>query len=217
MDLLTNAIESIRTGVEDYEQGSHGRLLAAVRGIPAGILLLYKEALRRRSPAGSNEALLKAKVVPRRNAQGNVEFVGGGTKTADTQQIRERFDSLGIVTDWKRFDRITAARNEIEHYYTKANKKALEGLVSNAFIVVRNFITTELKEDPLKLLGDQTWQSMLEVSEVYEAERAECRTSLAAMDWRSDTLAGGVIDLTCPSCGGSLLRRMPTTRATEMT
>ena len=42
MDLLSNAIESIRAGVEDYEQGSHGRLLAAVRNIHAGILLLYK-------------------------------------------------------------------------------------------------------------------------------------------------------------------------------
>ncbi len=55
MDLLTNAIESIRTGVEDYEEGSHGRLLASVRSIHAGILLLYKEALSRLSPAGSNE------------------------------------------------------------------------------------------------------------------------------------------------------------------
>jgi hypothetical protein len=61
MDLLTNAIESIRAGVEDYQDGSHGRLLAAVRSIHAGILLLYKEALRRASPAGSNEVFIKAK------------------------------------------------------------------------------------------------------------------------------------------------------------
>jgi len=206
MDLLTNAIESVRAGVEDYERGSHSRLLAAVRGIHAGILLLYKEALRRLSPAASDEALLKARIVPRRNAQGNVEFVGDGMKTVDVQQIKERFDSLDIATDWKRFDRITKVRNEIEHYYTKTSKKALEGLVSDAFIVVRNFITTELKEDPLKLLGDETWRSMLEVSEVYEAERAECEKSLAAVDWESDTLAEGVMDLTCPSCSGSLLR-----------
>ena len=39
MDLLTNAIESLRVGVEDYQQGDHGRLLAAVRSIHAGILL----------------------------------------------------------------------------------------------------------------------------------------------------------------------------------
>jgi len=206
MDLLTNAIESIRVGIEDYERGSHDRLLAAVRSIHAGILLLYKEALRRLSPAGSAEALLKAKIAPTRNAQGNVEFVGDGTKTVDVQQIKEHFDSLGIVTDWKRFDRITKVRNEIEHYYTKTNKKALESLVSDAFIIVRNFVATELSEDPLKLLGEQTWQSMLKVSEVYEAERAECEKALAAVNWESDTLAKGVVDLTCPSCSGSLLR-----------
>ncbi len=206
MDLLTNAIESMRAGVEDYEQGSHGRLLAAVRSIHAGILLLYKEALRRASPAGSNEALVKAKVVPRRNADGSVEFVGDGRKTADIQQIRERFDRLGIVTDWTRFDRITDVRNDVEHYYTKANKKALESVISNAFVVARNFIATELKEDPLEILGDETWQAMLDVSEVYEAERAECEKGLAAVDWESEPLAQGVMDLTCPSCSGSLLR-----------
>lgn len=206
MDLLTNAIESIRMGVEDYKQGSHGRLLTGVRNIHAGILLMYKEALRRLSPPGTDEALIKAKLLPRVNAQGNVEFIGVGRKTVDVQQIRERFAALGIATDWTRFDRISEARNDTEHYYSQANKKALEGVVSDAFVVLRNFIATELKEDPLQLLGDETWQAMLEVSEVYEAERAECETSLAAVDWQSDALADGVMDLACPSCSGSLLR-----------
>jgi len=97
-------------------------------------------------------------------------------------------------------------RNDIEHYYTKANKKAIESMVSDAFVVVRNFIAIELKEDPLKLLGDETWQAMLEVSEVYNAERAECEKSIKALDWESGTLADGVVRLTCPSCGGGLLR-----------
>jgi ribosomal protein L37E len=205
MDLFTNAIESIRAGVEDYKQDDHSHLLAAVRSIHAGILLLYKEALRRLSPAGSNEVLMMAKILPSRDGQGNVVFVGDGKKTADIQQIKERFAALGIVTDWTRFDRITNIRNEIEHYYTKANKKALEGLVSDAFVVVRNFIATELKGDPLTVLGDETWQTMLEVSEVYEAERAQCEKSLKAVDWQSATLAQGVLDLTCPSCSGNLL------------
>lgn len=206
MDLLTNAVESIRVGVEDYQQDNQGRLLAAVRSIHAGILLLYKEALRRLSPTGSDEVLVKAKVLPIRDAQGNVEFVGSGRKTADVQQIRERFVALGISTDWVRFDRITDARNDIEHYYTKANKKALESLVSDAFVLVRSFIAAELKEDPLEVLGNKTWQVMLKVSEVYEAERAECEKSLGAVDWGSRALREGVLELTCPSCSGSLLR-----------
>lgn len=207
MDLLTNAIESIRAGVEDYQEGSSARLLASVRSIHAGILLLYKEALRRLSPPNSNESLLKVRVPPQINAAGIVEFVGKGKKTVDVQQ--ERFESLNITTDWNRFDRITDTRNEIEHYYTKANKKILEGLISDAFIVTRNFLAGQLKEDPLALLGEDTWQSMLKVSDVHEAERKDCEKLLEAVDWNSQTLAAGVMNLACPECGGDLLRPDP--------
>src|SRR5262249_15781260 len=56
------------------------------------------------------------------------------------------------------------------------------------------------------LLGDETWEAMLKISEVYEAERAECEELLGKVDWRSNALKEGVFDLTCRSCGGSLLR-----------
>ena len=59
MDLLTNAMQAIQVGVEDWETGNHPRLLTAVRNIHSGILLLYKEALRRMSPQGCDEVLLK--------------------------------------------------------------------------------------------------------------------------------------------------------------
>ena len=206
MNLLINAIESIKVGVEDYQEGSHARLLASVRSIHAGVLLLYKEALRRWSPPDSDEVLMKTRILPRRNAKGIVQFVGEGTKTVDVQQVKERFAALGIATDWTRFDRITNVRNEIEHYFTNANKRALESVVSDAFVLVRNFVTTVLEQDPLELLGDETWQAMLKVSEVYEAERAECAKSLSAVNWESAALADGVLDLTCPSCSGNLLR-----------
>src|SRR5437879_4668648 len=102
MKLLDNAIESIQVGVEDYQSGTRPRLLSAVRNIHAGILLLYKEALRRQSPAGSRDALMLARIVPSKDSNGNIVFIGEGKKTADTQQIRERFETLGIKTDWKR-------------------------------------------------------------------------------------------------------------------
>jgi hypothetical protein len=103
MDLLGHAIESIRLGVEDFQVGTHPRLMAAVRNIHAGILLLYKEVLRRLSPEDSNEVLVKARIVPSLNEFGEVVFIGKGSKTADTRQIRERFDALDISTDWKPF------------------------------------------------------------------------------------------------------------------
>src|SRR5882762_10250264 len=142
MDLLTNAIESIQVGVEDYQSGTRPRLLSAVRNIHAGILLLFKEALRRESPADTNDVLMMAKMLPLRDSRGIV-FVGDGKKTADIQQIRERFEGVGIVADWKRFDRINEARNDVEHRYPTVDQKTLQGVIADSFIIVRNFITDE--------------------------------------------------------------------------
>lgn len=93
MDLLTNAAESIQIGVADYQVGTRPRLLSAVRNIHAGILLLYKKALRRASPRDSKDALLMAKITPARDGKGVVIFVGVGKKTVDVQQMRERFEA----------------------------------------------------------------------------------------------------------------------------
>ena len=86
----------MQVGVEDYRTGTRPRLLSAVRNIHARILLLYKEALRRESPPGSNDVLIMAKISPSRDANDKLTFVGNGKKTVDTRQIRERFDALGI-------------------------------------------------------------------------------------------------------------------------
>ncbi len=207
MDLLKNAVASIQLGVADYEDGTRPRLLAAVRNIHAGILLLYKEALRRLSPDGSDQVLVKAKVIPRRSENGgSIEFVGSGRKTVDALMIRERFKALDIGTDWKRFDAITQIRNDIEHYYTNVTPKGLQAVVADAFVIVRGFVATELKDDPRTLLGEATWQTMLDVNDVYQAERRECDQALASIDWHSAALEAGARDLTCSQCGSDLLR-----------
>jgi len=206
MELLDNPIESIQVGVEDYQSGTRPRLLSAVRNIHAGILLLYKEALRRMSPAESNDALMMARIVPSKDSSGKVVFIHEGKKTADTQQIKERFEDLGIKTDWKRFDRINETRNEVEHRFPRLDQKGLERLISNSFLLVRDFIAKELHKNSLELLGEKTWRAMLEVTEVYEKEKEESRKLIAAANWRFPTIQEGVLDLTCPSCSGDLLK-----------
>jgi hypothetical protein len=205
VDLLTNAVEAIRLGIDDYQAGSRPRLFSAVRNIHAGILLLYKEALLRLSPAGSNEVLLKVRILPKLAINGQIEFVGDGNKTVDVQQIKERFKALGITTDWSRFDAITRVRNEIEHYYTSVTKRALQGLIANAFVIIRGFITQELGDDPRELLGETAWRTMLGVAEVYAEERAECDKALFQIKWRSAVLEAGIAELRCRECGSDLL------------
>jgi len=102
--ILNNAISPIQIGVEDYKSGDQRRLLSAVRNITSGILLLFKEKLRRLSPSGSDEVLIKKRVLPVRTSDGNVNFSGDGDKTVDVQEIKERFRSLGIHVDWKKID-----------------------------------------------------------------------------------------------------------------
>lgn len=215
MDLLKNAISSIKVGVEDSQSTEHERLLSAVRNIYAGILLLYKEKLRRLSPPNSDEALLKAIILPRLDADGKVIFMGRGRKTVDVQQMKERFASLGIATDWGRFDRISGVRNDLEHYYANVSEAQLRGLISDAFVLVRDFVVSQLDEDPRALLGEDAWQEMLAVSEVFEKERRECQELLESIEWASDALCRGVLSLACENCGSPLLRAGPAAAAQQ--
>jgi len=205
MDLLRNAVEAITVGVDDYQSSDSGRVRAAVRSIHAGILLLFKEALRRLSPEGSREVLLKANVRPMRR-DGDVVFVGYGKNTVSVHQIRERFESLGIQTDWGRFLRMNGVRNDIEHYYPQVSRAVLDRVISDALVVIRDFVLRELHADPRELLGEDTWKAMLRVAAVHEAERGACDDLLAAIDWRSGALAEGVGLLCCQQCGSDLMQ-----------
>jgi ribosomal protein L37E len=206
MDLLNNAVESIQVGIEDYEAGTPARLRSCVRSIHAGILLLFKERLRQLSPPGSNELLIKARFKPVRQSDGTVLLTGDGRRTVDAQQIKERFDSLGVGADWSRVEKITRARNDIEHYYTNITQSSLHTLIADAFVVIRDFVRSELGEDPRTLLGDAAWQRMLDVAAVYDQERAECDALLQKVDWGSPTLEKGVRSVSCSACGSGLLR-----------
>ncbi|MGD0792086.1 MAG: hypothetical protein ABR920_09980 [Terriglobales bacterium] len=206
MDLLENAIQSIQVGVEDYGVGTAPRLLSAARNIHAGILLLFKEALHRLSPPNSKDALIMSKIMPERDSGGNIVFVGTARNTVTAAEVRERFKSLSIHADWERFDKISRVRKDIERFYPKLTQQALQGLIADSFLIVREFVRAELREDPHDLLGEKTWQAMLQVSEVYKAEKRHCEELLDQVDWESGTLTEGLKELSCPECGSTLLK-----------
>ena len=215
--LLENAVSSIKVGVKEFETHDRAELLSAVRNLHSGILLLYKEALRRVSPDGTEEVLLKEKIVPRMDKSGALSFVGKGKKTATAQQIRERFEGLGITTDWKRYERVSDVRNDVEHYFTSAHEDAIRGLVADAFVLVRDFLDQELEEDPVAILGQETWGPMLAVAEIMERERAACESALLGIDWSSDALTEAVANLRCAECGSPLLMPTPPNGDSELT
>lgn len=208
--ILANAVASIQLGVEDYQSQDTRRVLSAVRNLSAGILLLFKERLRRLSPSDSDEVLIKQTIQPRLATAGKVTFQGGGKKTVDVQQIQERFKTLGISADWKRFMTVIDIRNDIEHYCTVVPASRMKELLADSFVVLRDFVVNELKHQPVELLGHDTWQVLLDVATVYEKELAECKDEMAALDWSSSHMEQVSECLRCRHCDSELLKPIST-------
>jgi hypothetical protein len=112
-------------------------------------------------------------------------FQGRGRKTVDVQQIKERFKSLDIDVDWATFDKISKIRNNIEHYLVTESANAIKELVADSFLIIRDFVTKELGEQPVDLLGVATWNVLLETSAVLEKQRAECKATIEAIGWKA--------------------------------
>jgi hypothetical protein len=213
-NILVNAVTSIQIGVEDFLSSDPRRALSAVRNISAGVLLLFKEHLRDLSPPDSDEVLIKRQISPGRNASGKLIFQGRGKKTVDVFQIRERFESLGVQVDWRHFADVLGVRNDIEHYWTAESAPRLKEMLTNAFLVMRDFISLELKREPVELLGATTWQTLLDVAAVYAIEQKACKATLADIDWRSPALTKVSEYLCCTHCGSELIKPIdPTANA----
>jgi len=204
--ILKNAVQSIQIGVEDFQSPDPRRALSATRNIMAGVLLLFKEKLRVMSPKDSDEALIKQNLIPKYGPNGAVVFKGEGKKTVDVQQIKDRFKSLDIVVDWSTFDKISKIRNNIEHYLVTESANAIKELVADSFLIIRDFVTKELGQQPVDLLGVTTWNALLETSAVLETQRAECKAAIDEIEWDSELMEGVASELTCLSCESSLLK-----------
>ena len=205
MSILQNGIDSIALGIEDYKSSDPRRLISCTRNLLAGILLLFKHKLKELSPADSDDVLIKQRILPIIDSKIGLMWKGKGKKTVDIQQIRERFDNLGIVLDWDKVEQINNFRNDIEHYYSQLSQNAIRSLIANSFIIIRDFVRIHLERDPLTLLGSETWRVLTDVAEVYEKEKQECIQNIKAIDWKSYSLENALIEFCCPECGSGLI------------
>lgn len=205
MSILKNSINSIQMGVEDYASDDERRILSSARNLFAGILLLFKHKLSQLSPDGADEVLIKQKILPVFE-EGGVSWVGKGKKTVDVQNIQERFNSLGISVDWDRVKNINNYRNDIEHYYSNATHEAAQLLITDSFIVIRDFISQHLQEDPKDMLGDSTWSILIETSEVYERERKICHSALKTLEYFDKAVFESIKTFSCSRCGFDLCK-----------
>lgn len=208
MSILKNAMESIQVGLEDYHDDDPRRVLSAIRNLYAGILLLFKHKLQELSPDGSDEALLKTKVLPEINATtGEVTWVGKGKKTVEVIDIIERLKALNIDgIEWKRLEDLQKIRNDIEHYYSQLPVERLKEAVANALHLITQFCGPHLDRQPVDILGQECWEQMLDVATLYDAELKACRENLESVVWPFDAVTDSILDMRCPNCESQLLR-----------
>lgn len=202
--LLEHAITSIRLGIDDFETKEDDRVFSSIRNLYAGLLLLFKEKLLRLSPADSEGVLIKVDLEPVIQRR-KITFRGKGQKTVDFAQIESRFKSLGVQVDWSRVRAIQQKRNSIEHYYTTDRREAIRDVVSNTFVVIRDFIKNELEGNPRELLGSRYWNVLLKTSEVYESQRQISLEALHKIDWTLSKITSPLSEIRCPQCSSPLL------------
>lgn len=203
--LLKNAITAIQLGVEDYDSSDPRRVVSAVRNLTAGVLLLFKEKLRALSPDGSDEALIKQKIVPTRSHDGTVRFVGQGRNTVDVEQIKTRFNDLGVRVEWTRFGHLNAVRNNVEHYWSDVPPARMKELLADAMEIMHSFIVDELDNQPVALLGEQTWSRLLSVAAVSHKESKVCADARNSIEWPMPVLADIVKRMRCTRCDSGLM------------
>lgn len=186
------------------EKSEDDRYTSAVRNVFAGILLLAKAKLYALSPAGTKGILIR--IIRPKPVNGRVEMVAHGKKTIDYAELKRRFDDFDLSLDWRKVDQIHTIRNDLEHFYHTGSKAQVQQALADAAVVVRALLRM-LHLDPVRDLGEEWWQLLLNNKEVFEAELHECRNSLSGIRWINDTAKAASEHFSCPECGSSLLKR----------
>lgn len=201
--LFSNAISSVRMGIEDFKQQDADRNVSAVRNFYAGVLLLAKEALIRAAPKADPELIIGAKMKPVPDGSGGIEMQQVGHTTIDFQQIGDRAKDFGISLDHKALKLLNTIRNDMEHHYTSESDTAIREAISKGFPVVASLLG-QLEEDPAELMPE-AWSTMLETKELYEKELAEARETLKPIKWFSPSINENVFK--CTSCQSELIEQ----------
>ncbi|KPN64865.1 hypothetical protein SAMN04488527_12131 [Aliiroseovarius crassostreae] len=207
-ELLDNAVLSIEFGVEDFKADDERRLLSAIRNLYAGVLLLCKQVLWNASPEGSEGSLIYKDLVPEKQEDGSVLMKPkkAHRNTIDRRQIEERFKSLDLDLDWGRLTSLANIRNDAEHLFLKATPVVAKEALASTLPLVQKLLADHLEEDPPTLLDEDVWQTLLQNSEVFEAQAAQCRKTFDGVFWGADILPDSIRFLRCPHCKSSLVR-----------
>ena len=203
-NLLDNAIDSIRIGVEDFKADDAARALSAIRNLHAGLLLLAKEVLARKVPNVDEEAVIAAGYTPLPDGHGGVRYVARSQNTIDLKTIGRRFRDFGIKVDQATLRKLNQLRNDVEHRYTRQAPDAVRQTIVDAFPVAAHMFRL-VDVEPLVALGG-AWRTMLQEHQVYDQERKACRGTFDSVEWLAPVVGRGRRE--CPECRSELLEQV---------
>lgn len=207
MTILQNAIDSIQLGVEDYELIAENpkRLVSCVRNLFSGILLLFKSHLVNLSPEGSNDLYIKLRHQEVSDKNGNKVIVGIGNSTINFKGIIDKFGDLNIQVEWTELERVQEYRNNIEHYFSTDNPKAVQAILTHSFNIINAFTRDYLKREPIELFGEDVWSIFIEIENVYQKEKQNCSEALATNEYVHPQILELIKKSYCPCCGFDLV------------
>ncbi|MCJ8519070.1 hypothetical protein ABID21_002224 [Pseudorhizobium tarimense] len=199
--LLSNAIDSIEVGMEDFQNGSERRLVSAVRNVYAGLLLLAKAVLWENSPNKDGSLIYYTK----NKSDGTVMVKTG--KTIDVKTIQERFTNLGFNPDWAPLDTIQGYRNDIEHFYSTVRPAVVQEQLGRALPLIQTLMGEYLEADPKDHFSPECWKALLESKDFFDAMQKTCIDTFADIEWESDEVPFPKTHLRCMSkdCGSYLI------------
>lgn len=205
-DLFKSAVQSIVLGLEDYQTNAPECALSAVRNLYAGVLLLGKEVLIRKVPNANADVLLAARFKLMPDGGGGITFVPNGNQTVDFDELGRRLKDFNGI-DLKDMRRLKEIRNDVEHRATDQPPLALREHVAAVFPTVVQLFR-HIGEEPGEALGE-SWQVILQVRHIYEAQAKECQGTVKAIKWAKSLM--GELELRCPRCDSILVEQLDAT------
>ena len=200
-NLFDNAVQSIILGLEDYHTKDLARTLSAIRNYYAGLLLLSKEVLVRAAPNADESQILSANYEPEPDGSDGIRYVPHSARSIDVDGVRKRFKRFSINVDLKALEELRRIRNDVEHRSPTVENDSMRQAIAKSFPLVYELFR-RCDEKPHEIL-EHTWQTMLEVRDVYVQELEVCRATFDNIEWNSDVLAGA--PRLCVECRSELV------------
>lgn len=219
--LKENALTSIRLGIEDFQKsqaveaegGDPARALSAVRNLFAGVLLLfkYKIATSVDDTKQASELIFDPpEVLPCSDGNGGIEWKPIGkfkNTTIDVAKIKKRFEAFEIEVDWDVIGKLQDCRNHLEHLHPANTLGEVADFVAELFPVLRDFILTQLNQQPADLLGS-AWPILLKLHNFLADTFASCTAGWAGAGV-PEMMLPWLRECQCEECRSSLLSPHP--------